>query len=364
MTARLAALLVLVAAAGCTTSGPQPGASTPTPTSTGQVIGTLDMAVRTSFGCALPIDVQTGGDARIALPAGTVTLDLPAQTGPGIYGHAYRRGRWLAVPDRWIAPDGKSYAYPTFTSGAPTQPTVTTIHLHDLDGAGDRQLWQGTLGGSVLGWGPGGLYFRVSSLPPPNANGPGPAELWVVDPARPSAAHRVGPNPQPQSGLPDFGGSVVVGAGGAWVTAQDQPSTTVKRGANLLLRMDLREGTVSTWYATDPTHAIAIAGTDAGGRPVLSVVPLLPAGGRPTPTVLLLTGANQATTIGTDSGLLNAMAYGDGHGVWITSLGSIWLYADGQLRKLASVPAGLFPGPPPKPGGPFPPILQVVGPCA
>ena len=157
---------------------------------------------------------------------------------------------------------------------------------------------------------------------------------------------------------------MVLGGGAAWVTAQDPVPAGVKGGPNLVLRMDLREGTVSTWYTTGPGNVVLIDGVDAGGRPLLSVVPLSSPGARPTPVVLLLTGANQTTTIGPDPGLLSVTTYGDRHGTWITGYGSIWLYADGQLRKLATVPDGLFPGPQPKPGGVAPPIVQVVSPCA
>src|SRR5215469_11722648 len=54
----------------------------------------------------------------------------------------------------------------------------------------------------MIGWGPRGVYFALQ--PADAGKGPSVAtEVWVVDPASPGAAHRVGPNPPPPAPDPN-----------------------------------------------------------------------------------------------------------------------------------------------------------------
>ena len=359
MKTRFVAVLLLgaAAAAGVACSGSNPQPSAPPSATPGHPIGSLEMAGRPAFSCTLPVATLNGDLARVALPDGGVTLDQPAPTGPqatASFGHAYRQGRWLPVPNAWLAPAGRSYAYPTVTSGKPGEDPVTTVMLHDIASGRDRQLWSGPGIGTVAGWGPGGVAFTVAPAPRLHNGGDGRLDFWVVDPSRSGAAHRIGTNPGPAPGL--FDAHSVMAGGAAWTAA---PGATpapagVKPAHNQVLRMDLGDGTVETWLTAPVDAQIAVVGADADGHPVLSVLRAS------RPELLLLTGPNRTTTIGADPALRPFSAFGDRHGVWITAPGSLWLADAAALHRLAGVPDALFPT-----GKPAAlPILEVAGPCA
>jgi len=163
--------------------------------------------------------------------------------------------------------------------------------------------------------------------------------------------------------------------------------------------MELKDGSLSTWFTAPDGTNVGIAGTDQQGHPILIIntTPKLvqqpQSSGAPVPVpseviypppprVLLLTGANQTVEIssGADATFRPSSAFGDGHGIWFTSPGSLWLYRHGSLAKVADVPASLFPLPTPPPNAPTPPpnltrpspppdypigvSLNVLGPCA
>jgi len=342
--------------------------------SAGRPIGALNMATQVGFRCSLPVASYTT-EARISFPDGGVRVDkmLDPQQGKGGFSSAYAAGRWLPVPASSVSRDGRSYAYTTITSGVPGKQPTSALFVHEVSTGRDRQLWSGESSGQVLGWGPGGIYF---SRQPVNQAGPASAEVWVVDPANPARGHRVGPNP-PQSQASDPAQPTIslslqkIAGDAAWGIASG-PVANVNAGSPIVApparidRMDLRDGSVTTWYTAPDGMGVSLGGADAQGHPVLFLnvggkgqpVPAPSSGSNPTPSVqpptqvLLLTGPNQTRTIadGSDAAFRPTVTASDSHGIWFSSPGSLWLYRNGSLTKVADVPSDLFPTPTPPAG--------------
>jgi hypothetical protein len=337
----------------------------------------LAMTTQLDFKCSLPVTVYNTR-AIISIPDGATTIEAVPGTQPGakpIYPFTYAGGKWIPVAWRWLAPDGKSYGYTTNTTGVPGQGTSTAVFVHDIAGGKDRQVWTGDGNSSMLGWAQGGIYFTKQNYGPSSMSGP---EVWVVDPASPAAAHRVGPNPPPATTSGSQNQFSQIGGGGVWSLSWNQvPQPTATGsisygGPNIVMRMDLKDGTMSTWYTAPEGRAVAIMGMDAQGHPLLNVsIPPVkgapPAPGAtpdpsafvypPPPRVLLLTGPDQVLEIadGSNQSMRPVSVFGDAHGIWLTVPGSLWLYAKGSLKKVADVPAEQFPPPTPPPGAMTPP---------
>jgi len=348
------------------------GGTSPQSASELKVVGTLNMTTQVGFRCTLPV-VGYLTQARITFPDGGVAVDKtldPAQVKP--FGFTYAGGRWLPVPAPWVSPDGRAYAYTTTTSGVPGKQATSAVFVHDVATGKARELWSGENSGQVLGWGPGGVYFNRQAT---SSAAPGGSELWVVDPANPASAHRVGPNPPPsqasdpamQRTYKTFGR---IAGGAAWAVTFDKPATPSPNSVappSTIDRMDLRDGSVSTWYTAPDGVSASIVGADTHGHPVLFLNVIIPKGLPPSaassgtvptpylpppPQVVLLTGPNQTHTIasGSDSAFRPNLVLTDSHGMWFSSPGSLWLYRNGELTKVADVPAELFPTPTPPPG--------------
>jgi len=375
------------------------------PATTGPA-GQVTMETQLGFRCSLPVFAYDGIAAHVQLPAGTVVNESrpPAANGKefgGPYGYDPQLGKWLPVQQHAISPDGKYYAYVTQTTGVPGQGPTGTVHVVAVATGRDQQLWSGEGAGQILAYVATGIYFIMSGyLGGPSQN------IWVVDPARPGSARRVGPNPVPPASSPSqpsFGPSTfysLVSPLGIFGQGFNIPADTGKPPAgpilaDRVLRMDLNTGAVSTWFVNPSGGTVVLLGLDAQGHPVIGAAtgaPPLPAEGSSPKgpyapmflphRLVLLTGENQFTELapGTDVSFLPSTALGDAHGVWVSVPGSIWLYDRGAgLRKVFTVPDGLFPAPTPPPGKGTPPpgtvfptpppgmptgtILQVAGPC-
>lgn len=377
------------------------------PAASGHQIGVLSMTAQLDFHCALPVQGYAT-QARVSMPDGGVTADhvqLPAKGTVNTPGSSYAGGKWLPVPFAWVSSDARSYAYVASTTGVPGQPPTATLYVRDVARNADRQLWSASGYAQMIGWGSGGVYVGRQGIP----GGPvGPTtELWVVDPANPGGAHRVGPNPsQPaaspgDSALPSIRAGMRIAGGAAWTVSFGVPQKVApSAGAgieippSMVIRMDLKDGSVSSWFTAPDATSVSIAAIDQQGRPVVivnaipkvvpqpvapSAVPYTPF--FPPPRVLLLTGPNQFVEIasGSDPAFRPITASGDSHGVWFTSPGSLWIYRQGTLVKVADVPADLFPLPPPPsnvaspppnvmkasppPGVPTGVTLMLAGPC-
>lgn len=365
------------------------------PASAGHLIGALKMATQLDFHCSLPV-IAYQAQARISMPDGGVTVDQAQPSpGKGSYPGTYVGGRWLPVPTTWVSADGRSYAYSTMTSGVPGKMSTAAVFVRDIASGKDRQLWTGDGNSQIVGWGPGGVYFTWQ---PMNVGGPNVGELWAVDPGNPAGAHRVGPNPRPSPPsdprAPTFSGSFSRIAGGAaWGVSYQMTGAPVNGSPPgpppmQIQRMDLRDGTVTTWYAAQAGQVAFVAAIDTQGHPVVILTTYskgVPPGPQsspppyvapPPPRVVLLTAPNQMAEIasGSDESFRPTQAWSDSHGIWFSGPGSLWIYRRGTLTKVADVPSELFPTPTPPPGkgGPVstpPPgyptgvLLQLVGAC-
>jgi hypothetical protein len=341
----------------------------PTPVAAGHSAGSLTMTAQLDFRCTLPVQAY-GTQARISVPEGSVTVDhtlQPSKATPS-YGATFAAGRWLPVPPAWVSPDGRSYAYITTTTGVPGQPPTTALHVHDVAASADRPVWSSDGYAQLIGWAaPAELVFARQAGSAGLAS-PLNLEVWALDPADPGRAHRIGPNPtgQPASSgaiVPLFqGGSRIVG-GAVWTVSAGSRQQGPAAGAqpaipHLLVRMDLKDGSLRTWFTSSDAAGITVIAIDQQGHPIV-VVTTLPTrkGGPPQQRVLLLTGPDQSVEIasGADPSFRPVSAIADGHGIWLTSLGSLWLYRQGALTKIADVPASLFQPPAPPANAPTPP---------
>ena len=358
------------------------------PASNGRIVGALKMTAELGFRCSLPV-VGYSTEARVSIPDGGVTadkaFDQQGKGGPG--GPGYVAGRWLQVTAAWASPNGHSFAYQTTTTGVPGQSPTSAIYVRDVVSTQSRQVWSGDGSVLLLRWTTTGIYYTRQTNP---EVGSYVSELWVVDPARGGSAHRIGPNPPVSQDQIRSGRNVnlfLIGGGAAWGVSGSPPIGPTSSFTMDVERMDLRDGSVSTWFSGPMNTSVGLIGTDAQGRPVLTLAPnkfaanAPPVKNQPPPrSVVLLTGPNQTTVIadGTDPTFQPNQALGDSHGVWFSVPGSLWLYTtDGGLAKVAEIPQEVFPAPTPPSGkggvvaGSSPPpayasgvSLSLAGPCS
>jgi hypothetical protein len=327
--------------------------------------GSLDVVTRLDFRCTLPV-VLDGRLATVSIPDGAVAGSA-ATIGKHDQGDSYFGGRWLPVQAAWVSPDGGSYAYITWSSGAGTE--TSTLFVHDVARGSDRALWTGPGQALLDVWTAGGIYLNLLS-----STGPG-SRLWVVDPARPAGAHAVGPNP-PQAGPhPTLFGQVVGGA--AWtIAASREPAAGSSVVVNdELVRMDLRSGSLTTWFQAPAGLDIGLLAFDRAGRPLVGLAPasievenvIYPL---PVRSLALVTGRGASRPVAMpDPDLEPDGGFADEHGIWLTGPGSLWLYRNGRLTKVAGVSARVAPParqpaypagvPAPRRGA----ALHVAGPC-
>jgi hypothetical protein len=330
----------------------------------------LDVTTRLDFRCTLPV-IVAGRPATVSIPDGSVS-DSHATFGPHDQGDSYAGGRWLPVLPQWVSPDGRSYAYITFTSGPGTQ--TSTLFVHDVAGGGDRAVWSGPGQAMLDLWAPSGIYWnRMASDRPSN-------QLWVVDPAHPEGAHAIGPNPPPatpRGSIPPLMLFGQIAGGAAWaVTASHEPAGG--SGAIIndeLVRMDLRDGSLSTWYQALTGSEIDLLAFDPAGRALVGLAhPAVEVGNvfypQPVRSLALVTGRGTSSPVPMPEPDLEPIDMStDAHGTWLTGPGSLLLYRDGRLVKVADVGANVAPPerqpaypagvPAPRPGG----QLTVVGRC-
>ena len=351
---------------------------------TGQAVGSATVS-KVDYSCRLPVLAAASG-AFISFPDGAVTIDHSVALSPfkGGYGYTYdaQVKTWVPVPGSAVSPNGHSYAYLAQTTGIPGQMTSMSLHTHEIASGKDQVMWEASaaMGSNQVTWLSGGIYFSAILLPAGSQEGPAVPAVYVANPNHPGPPRRVGPNPAPQAptpSQPNYSGPdmfAYFGDGAAWAVGNriptespspNKPPAPGTYGPDRVLRMDLRDGSVSTWYKVSGTDLVSLMGLDGQGRPILSLFQPKPwtEGGpppntnEPPPTrVLLLTGPNQIVelTSGNADFHPGTLPLSDSHGIWFGSWDSVWLYTPGGgFRRVATIPAGLFPSPSPPPG--FPP---------
>lgn len=251
-----------------------------------------------------------------------------------------------------------------------------SLHTHEIVSGKDRILWEGSgspMGPNQVTWLPGGIYFSAYVAPAGDFQGPSFPAVYISDPNQPGTPRRVGPNPPPQPpslGQINYAGPdifTLIGGGAAWgmgnrvpkeAPSSDKPPAPGTYGPDRILHMDLRDGSVSTWYTVSGTDLVTLMGLDAQGRPILALyqaAAFKSPSGPPAARMFLLTGVGQTVDItsGNSDFRLGGQPWADSHGIWFGSWNSVWLYTQsGGLRQVATIPAGLFPSPSPPPGYP------------
>jgi hypothetical protein len=330
-------LTVLAACGGTAANPPPPSASA---------------SQQASRPCRLPFtDFKTAG--FINYPDGTFTADpssaitpdpgrpgfgrtvttpvLTGVAGNGNETYDWKFSRWLPAAHELVSPDGSQYAYSEVIPNQGSQgiggpPALgTLIHVVDVVTATDRVVYQSTDQLSAAAFGPEGIYlFQPAEI----ANTVRPFYLWLVDPST-HAAHKL------------LGGKVVgpgtgaITAGTFWIMATDPNNP---KGAPTLLRMDLNDGSQSTWYEPTTTFA-GFLGLDSLGRPIVST--FSGSNGDPGKTwIVTAAGAmHQIAEVG-----FSAKAIADPHGSWLAGQGLFLYSAAGGLSKVSDVSGGSILG--------------------
>jgi hypothetical protein len=185
------------------------------------------------------------GGSFVADPSSSVTTPSPTPTpapqqGPG-YGYSnpglsYDRAfsRWLPVPASWVSPDGSRYAY-TAADG-----------VYVVNVASDTQ--------TELGGGHAWYIVTVQNQGVYAAN-PGVAGLWLL----------------PFSGSPRQITTIGYWQAGTASAAYGTVTSAVPQGAsNSIIRVDLKTGATSDWFARPGTIS-SVTGFDGKGDPILQV---------------------------------------------------------------------------------------------
>lgn len=297
--------------------------------------GSLTMIIRPDFACQLPAGIN-GHQVMIALPSGRVTAGPSSDRGIG----TYAGGRWLHVFPMALAPDRGAYAFVVTTEGVPQAQRTGDLRVHTIASGKEQQIWTGDGDVRPLAWTENGIYLERDG------------SVWLVDPAAPAKAHRVGPNPvdnvRHSTGV--FGW---FGQSAAWVVSgSDRAVVGANRPefADQVDRLNLADGTLTTWFRAPAERWARILGLDADGHPFLGLEePPATVGDiayphEPDELLLLLTSPGQTMTIaGAGAGLRPRAANTDSHGTWITASGSLWLYRNGTVSRVANVPDSLYP---------------------
>ena len=294
-----------------------------------------------AFKCALPLLGATTAGV-LTFPDGKWIAD-PGWTQRSGQTWDARHGRWLPVSANWISPDGGAYAYVQNTTGAPGQDGTSSLHVVDIGSGKDREIWRGDGNAGMMAW-TGAIYFQRTLRPPATPPAPAPPPLMAVDPVT-GAVRTIVPHGY-EGNLPFFG---QIRGNYAWSAVMStpppaQPPPGMKFGGpNTVLRLDLRDGTVTREFSSEGMQ-VSIAGFDAAGRPILNVTPLpvaTPAPGTtPAPVkvrTVVLTATDQAVEVGSpEMTMFPQSVQADSHGIWFSAGGFLWLHTDrGGTVKVA-----------------------------
>ena len=271
---------------------------------------------RTAVSCRIAVSAyQPGSGGFVSLPGGQFASDpasnvavdwsgapapatsvRPGPGGPGArpanFGLAYDRaaGRWLPVQVGWVAPDGQSYAYPDLLGGG-----VRIVRVGDgsVTTVGAGTTW------NVVDMESEGVYATKAAL-----DGPPQPGLWLLAPGKEAAS--------------------LIGAGfWLWVTtgyAYGFEAPSVPQGApHPLLRLNLRDRTVNTWFQHGETIQW-LAGFDRDGSPIAVLAPPSYYTGVSIQTVLI-SRPEQAVTLLSAAQGAQFPVLRDGHGFWMEADG-------------------------------------------
>jgi hypothetical protein len=223
--------------------------------------------------------------------------------------------RWLPVASRWVAPDGKRYAYTD---------SQARVHLVDVSRGSDTIVASGANWG-LYAFTSGGIYAgQRDPTKQPSLLG-----LW-----------RISPSGGTPSRIADQGTWLVVGTDAAWsVVQQGLPpnGSTVREDSvgSVLMRLDLQTRQTTTWYSSAGGR-FRVATLDALGRPVLW--------GVDAQVIWVVTSAGAAQALNVGGMIFDVMA--DTNGIWYVDpmASSIYLIKGTVAQRLGQYGYG-GPGP-------------------
>ena len=262
--------------------------------------------------CQLPVYLENGpdwgngmtGTGFVGFPAGDFIADAAGDMMSPYFGRTYDWAalKWLPVDSYAVAPDGLSYVIPN----------NSTIEWDLVDArSGTRRALAAMKDWDLASYQKEGIYLVK------RGDGSGQPGLWLLDTST-SAIRQV----TSQGNWTSFGG------GGAW----DFTSATLKR-------LDLESGQVTTWYVSDG-RANQLLGHDQAGRPLLALKhspgTLLFS---PTDLFELAAPGELVKLMSTDGNSQISVPVSDQHGVWFSVGTVIWLYSNGSLHKVATLPS-------------------------
>lgn len=338
---RVVALVILVLALAACTGGSGPAAAISPSAAVSSAPSSAPSANPGGWAanCRLPVTWGVPNGNTVTPKAGFLTFpdralaeDATAPVNSTFYDRAL--SRWLPAQRAAVSPDGKRYAY---TEGNAYQGINGKVHVVDLTTGADTVIYSGGAVYSVVDFGSDGIYLTLAA--PEGA----PRGLWLENPA---------------GGQPRLISSTLiapaVGGGAAWGIdfnpADPSPNPGGIEGPrNEVLRMDLRTGATSVWFYR-PGANVYLDGFDAAGHPFVNVeieVPRTDPAGGSTFELWLLKSQGSATSLFSDKvvGELRMSAV-DSYGVWFAGVlgpgGNVWLYENGTLAMVATVPVDYF----------------------
>jgi len=234
------------------------------------------------------------GGSFIADPTSSVTTPSPTPTptsqhGPG-YGYSnpglsYDRAfsRWLPVPASWVSSDGSRYAY-TAADGV----YVVNVANNTQTELGEGHAW----------------YIVTVQNQGVYAANPGIAGLWLL----------------PFSGTPRQITTAGYWQAGTALAAYGTVTSAVPSGAsNSIIRLDLKTGATSDWFARPGTIS-QVTGFDGKGDPILSVSYINGSGNEiwitTSPTTASPIAGIQFTPYNSGGFNANGAPIADSHGIW------------------------------------------------
>lgn len=262
------------------------------------------------------------------------TVALPVLTGisgNGSETYDWRFSRWLPVPYELVSPDGSKYTYSEVipdpaSQGIGSPPLGTRVHVVDVATGRDDVVYQSPDLLSADAFRPEGIYlFQPAGF----ADTFLPFYVWLFDPSAHSAHKLLG-------GKTVGPGASALTAGTLWIMATDARNP---KAAPMLLRVDMNDGSQSTWFAPTSTFA-GFLGLDGLGRPIVST--FSSTNGDPGQT-WAVTAAGTTSQIAEEG--FSGTAIADGHGLWLTGNGLFVYTATGALQRVSKIVGGWILGP-------------------
>jgi hypothetical protein len=341
---RTAVLLLGLAIVGCggatvsNSQGSPSAASSPSPVLPSSCRLPFTVFTATGF-IHVPDGVFTADTGSATQPdpnrAGFVrTVASPALYGPGGTGqetYDWRFSRWLPVPHELVSPDGSQYVYSELIPNPASQglggppPLGTLVHVVDVATGNDRIVDHSADVLSAVAFKPEGIYL---TQPTALVDTFVAFYVWIVDPATGSAHELLG-------GKSVGPGTTAFTDGTLWILASD-PSNP--KGTPQLIRVNLNDGTQSTWLQPTSTFA-QFLGLDSLNHPIVSTFSVT--NGDPGKT-WAITAANTMLPIA-DQGFSGQLV-ADSHGVWLTGNGVFLYPTGGPIHKISTEVGGSLLG--------------------